>query len=363
MRSASGSIIKLGTNYYRVFVTGKVIDPKTGKPKKYSQRVRGSRKKAEEVKIALDIKAGNENPAAQRMTLDMFWEELYRPYCEKNVRERTLEGYESNYNCLLRGYLGSYPMVQITPLAIDQWLMNFQPRRRYEAYKMLRQMLRKAYKWNVISSNPIDHVDEPKREDYQPEVLTAEQAAEYLKRCRGTKAELIVLLAIGGGFRREELVALNWSDISDDGAITINKAITSVHGKSHEDSTKTPFSERLVYLPKEITERVNGLRGTGAVFQVDGVRMHPDTMSKYYKQWRDKLPDSLPRISLKNLRHTSLTLALEGGADILSVSRRAGHSNVNITSKYYLRPSPDLDKVTSDGLGAVLSGANSTESD
>ena len=34
------------------------------------------------------------------------------------------------------------------------------------------------------------------------------------------------------------------------------------------------------------------------------------------------------QIPLKNLRHTSLSLSIEAGVDILAVSRRTGHSNV-----------------------------------
>ena len=82
--------------------------------------------------------------------------------------------------------------------------------------------------------------------------------------------------------------------------------------------------------------------------------MNPDNVSKLYKDVRDTLPEDVQRISLKNLRHTSLTLALEGGADLLAVSRRGGHSSPSITARYYLRPSEEIDLNTAQGLDDLI---------
>lgn len=92
------------------------------------------------------------------------------------------------------------------------------------------------------------------------------------------------------------------------------------------------------------------------VDNIIGMPMNPDNISKYYNDIRDTLPPEVPRIPFKNLRHTSLTLALESGADLLAVSRRAGHSNVGITSAYYLRPDETVDRKTVDSFDALLRG-------
>ncbi len=52
--------------------------------------------------------------------------------------------------------------------------------------------------------------------------------------------------------------------------------------------------------------------------------MKPAVLTHRFIRERDSLPEGVKRISLKNLRHTSLTLAYDSGADLLDVSRRAG---------------------------------------
>lgn len=42
-----------------------------------------------------------------------------------------------------------------------------------------------------------------------------------------------------------------------------------------------------------------------------------------------------PRFPLYVLRHTSATLALLDGVDLLTVSRRLGHKNISITARFY----------------------------
>lgn len=66
------------------------------------------------------------------------------------------------------------------------------------------------------------------------------------------------------------------------------------------------------------------------------------------------LDPAIPRVPLRDLRHTSLTLALEGGGSLLAVSRRAGHSSPGVTSAFYLRPHESVDVEVADGLGALL---------
>ena len=43
----------------------------------------------------------------------------------------------------------------------------------------------------------------------------------------------------------------------------------------------------------------------------------------------------LPQITFHDLRHTAISQAIAGGADVLAVSKIAGHSNPAITLKIY----------------------------
>jgi integrase len=356
MRSAKGSVYKLGKDHYRVQVEG-ARNPKTGKRQRITRVVRGSRRKAEEVKAALLVEAGSPDTARESMTLQAFWESLYADSI-RGLREKTKYEYASKWSAYIEEPLGGMPLRSIRPATVQTWLQTIDgDSRRVEAMSLLSRVLSKAAKFDLLGSNPCDHVNRPKRPRYKPEVLTAEQARAYLRNAAGSDVEAAVLIALGGGLRRSEIVAIDWRDIDPDGTVTVDDAVTSVGGRAVDDRPKTENSTRLVHLPAGVARRLNELRSADAdpvLADSNGNRMNPDNVSKHYRKWLGTLPDGLPRITLKNLRHTSLTLTLESGVDLLAVSRRAGHSNVGITASYYLRPHESVDIGAAESLDSLL---------
>jgi integrase len=357
MRNAHGSIQPAGEGVWRVFVeVGR--DSTTGKRRRTSKTVRGSKKRAADVLSAMLAECG-ETDSARDMTLDAFWGEIYAPRCAERLRPVTVEGYRRNYAAYIQKPLGALSLRRITPAVVDGWLGRIDgAKKRLQAYKMLRQILNKAVRLNLIRYNPCANVEVPKVPRYRPEVLSAEDAAAYLEHFRGAAIEPAVLVAIGAGLRRSEICALDWGDVKE-GRVSVRKAVTSVAGRPHEDLPKSDFGVRDVVLPPFIAARLDELRGEDdapLVPDTTGGRMNPDNVTHAYRKALETLPQGVARVPLKNLRHTSLTLALEGGADLLAVSRRAGHSTTSITARYYLRPHESVDKAAAQGLGALLQG-------
>ena len=357
MRNAHGSIQPRGEGVWRMFVeVGRDVD--TGKRRRHTKTVRGSRKQAADVLAAMLAEYG-ETDSAREMTLAAFWREVYLPRCNERLRPSTVAAYGYNYQRYIEKPLGALSLRQITPSVIDGWLSHIDgAKKRLQAYKALRQILNKAMRLDLIKRNPCGNVEVPKVPRYRPEVLSAGDAAAYIEHFHGTPLEAVVLIAIGAGLRRSEICALDWGDVRE-GKVTVEKAVTTVNGKPHEDLPKSDFGVRAVVLPPSIAARLEELRGEdGAPVMPDsrGGRMNPDNVSHAYEQIRDTLPEDVQRVSLKNLRHTSLTLALEGGADLLAVSRRAGHSTSTITAHYYLRPHESVDAKAAQGLDDLLRG-------
>ena len=355
MRNAHGSIRKHGEGAWRVEVEiGR--DVETGKRRRTSKVVRGSKKHAADVLAAMLAEHG-ETDAAREMTLAAFWHQVYMPRCSERLRPSTVAAYGYNYHRYIEKPLGALSLRQITPSVIDGWLSHIDgAKKRLQAYKALRQILNKAMRLDLIKRNPCSNVEVPKVPRYRPEVLNAEDAAAYLEHFHGAAIEPVVLIAIGAGLRRSEICALDWGDVKE-GKVTVEKAVTTVNGKPHEDLPKSDFGVRVVALPPPIAARLEELRGEDdapLVPDSTGGHMNPDNVSHAYEKARDTLPQDVQRVSLKNLRHTSLTLALEGGADLLAVSRRGGHSTPSITAHYYLRPHESVDEAAAEGLGALL---------
>lgn len=355
MRSALGNIYKDENGVYTVSVE-LPRDSRTGKRRRLVKTVRGSLKDAERARAKLLTDVGRGDVVCDVIEMKEFWEDHYLPYANKRLRAGTVFGYTKKYKQYIEPRFGNMLLSQIEPIVIDRWLDDLgTDTKRFEAFKMLRQLLSRAVRWNLLTSNPCDRVEVPNKPTYRPEVLTAEEVRIYLEHFRDSPVEAGVLIALGGGLRRSEIVALDWEDITSDGIVTVDNAITSIGGEAKDDKPKTEFSNRRVHLPKFVTKRLNELRSKGPILQNSkGERMHPEKFSHLYAQRRNTLPEGVKRIPLKNLRHTSLTMAIESGVDLLAVSRRAGHSNVSITSAYYVRPHERVDAAAADAMDAFL---------
>lgn len=346
MRSAKGSIQKLGPDYYRVQVTcGK--DPITGKPKRKSKNVRGSRAEAELVRARLLAQTGDTEDARAIVTLDEFFWNYYLPDAKTKIRATTLDGYMVHYKNEVQPVFGGMLLSDIKPIQITFWLNSFNTvSKRFEAFKMLRILLNQAVRWDLLDSNPCDRVQPPRKKKKRPKTLAARHAIFYLNFFRGHQLEAAVLVFIGGGLSRSECVALDWADISRDGTITVDDGVTVVGGKPHHDATKNEFRVRKVHLPKTITDRLNEIREADDVpicHEKNGKRMNPDRVTRLYGRKLKDLPPDVPRIMIKNLRHTSLTLVIESCGDVYAASRRGGHSSTSTTEDFYLEPDESLD--------------------
>jgi integrase len=357
MRSARASVVKLDNARYRVTVELE-RDPATGKRRRKSKTVRGSRRDAEDMRIKLLAEGDS---YGSDTTLRQYVDAVYLPKFKAKRKPRSYLTVTDRLRLYIMPVLGDYKLPDITPRKIRHWLTTIDGEaKKCAAWVTLRPILNQAVKAELISASPLAKVDAPQVHKYKPDVLDATQAIAYLDHFKGSPVEAAVLLAIGGGFRRGEIAALNWEDISPAGLVTIDDSITEHGGQTFEGSPKSDAGTRTAQLPQSIYKRLCALsRGSGAVLIENDTRMKPNRITKLYSKTRKTLPDTLPRIALKNLRHTSLTLAYDAGVDLLAVSRRAGHSTTSITSDYYVRPKGSRDREAAVLMDKVLTRDNS----
>ena len=71
------------------------------------------------------------------------------------------------------------------------------------------------------------------------------------------------------------------------------------------------------------------------VFTQDGeaVPMHPQSPTRYFKKFGKKY--GIPNFHPHLLRHSSASVAITNGADVVSVSERLGHSDTAVTLRMY----------------------------
>ena len=127
-------------------------------------------------------------------------------------------------------------------------------------HAVIHQALKYAMKTDLVTQNVAMKVDRPKKNDYQPVFLDAEELQHLFEVVKGTKLELPVLVAAFYGLRRGEVCGLKWDAIDfERGTITIRHTVTSlqVDGKTKmyaQYSAKTKSSMRTLPLVGSFAE-------------------------------------------------------------------------------------------------------------
>lgn len=86
--------------------------------------------------------------------------------------------------------------------------------------------------------------------------------------------------------------------------------------------------------------------------QADGKPMHPNTISKWFVKFVEKI--GLPVINFHGLRHTNATLLISQNIDIAVVAARLGHAQITTTLNFYVHPVISHNKVAGNVLENLL---------
>jgi integrase len=182
----------------------------------------------------------------------------------------------------------------------------------------------------------------------------------------------IVALALGTGMRRGELLALQWGDVDLDGApptLQVERSLEETKAGLRLKAPKTKRGRRSIVLaPATVSvlrahkaEQMRFRLAVGAgklddetlVFtDIHGKPLKPHTVSR---AWRRVVEAKrLPRVSFHALWHTHVSLLIKDGIDVLTVSRRIGHSKPSITLDVYGHLMGGADEAAAAAIAKVL---------
>ena len=85
---------------------------------------------------------------------------------------------------------------------------------------------------------------------------------------------------------------------------------------------------------------------------VEGDLLKPHTVSRSWRRTVTAL--KLPAVSFHALRHTHASVLIKAGVDILTISRRLGHSKASITLDVYGHLIAGADQDAAKAIGRVL---------
>jgi len=358
LRREVGSIVEEAPGVFRILVSAG-YSSLTGKRRRPSKVIHGTERDAEIALARLLLEAGK-MPESD-VTVEQFCEEMWLPHLEeKSRRRRTIAGYRSIVTHHITPTLGDTCLRDLTTYQLSRWLGGLKrvgknetplaPETRLHHYRCLFSALERAVKWDLIDRNPLISVDPPETVRFRKkDVLTSEEAGTYLDAFAGHPLEPIVVVGIACGFRRCELAGLRWSDIDfEAGTVEVTRGLHDFEGSVIEEDPKSETSRRRIAAPAWALEILKPRRGIGPLVPENGAPMAPWRLTEEYA--RHVSAKKLRHIPLKNLRHTHGMLMLDRGVDLLTVSRRLGHSTTAVTQRHYVDPTDRADRAAADLL-------------
>jgi integrase len=179
------------------------------------------------------------------------------------------------------------------------------------------------------------------------------------------------VILLSTGIRRGELMALQWGDVDIDKAkLCIQRSLEATKARGVQPKApKTRHGRRVIMLPSIAVEVLRELRklqlearvklGIGKlqpshhVFgDISGAARHPGWITD---RWRDMIrAKRLPRVTLHALRHSHASALISSGHDVVTVSRRMGHSSPTVTLGVYAHLFDKTDEAAATSIDTIL---------
>ena len=350
-------------------------DPITGKRERKYKTVTGTKKQAEIVmkKMIADLESGNIfAPSTLRVESWMAeWLRLYKTELSDTTRTR----YEDIIRLNINPALGKIALKDLRATTIQAWINDLSQKNHLQAktvrniYNVLKPAMEKAVVLKMLPSNPCQGTELPKMVKYEASVYDTDQSQKALALAEGTDMYLILLLGLGVGLRRGEMLGLKWKHVDlSQGILNIEETIVQANGKVITKTPKTKAGIRSITIGPNIVEvlkegykayKLRCLeRGVPVdneghvVCKADGHPYAPDSLSQKWERFAKE--NNLPKIRLHDLRHTCATTMIGAGVDVKTVQHRLGHADANITLNTYAHCTPAMDKAAAAKLDHVI---------
>ena len=294
--------------------------------------------------------------AAKLKTMRQYADGVFMPTKETSFSENARASYRMFLDRHILPVFGDALLSDITSAMISRLLIDFQKAGYAHAsavklYNILNGIFQMAFLDDTIEVNPMLKVKRPaprkdeKTKEEGDRALTVGQL-RYVLSCveqEPLKWQAYIYLAADTGARRGELCGLQWSDVDwKIGTITIRRNLQYTAQKGVYVAAPKNGKARAVDIGAETLELLRQLREEQATacvskwcFTQDGTAdpMFPQSPTRYFKKFGERygVPDFHPH----KLRHSSASIAITSGADVVSVSERLGHSDTAVTLRMY----------------------------
>ena len=233
-----------------------------------------------------------------------------------------------------------------------------------------------AVRMGMLCDNPCRRVFVPKQEQEEKQIYTIEQVKILYENLKSEpmKYQAYLLLSIYSGYRRSEMLGLEWKDIDfEHDLIHVRRTSQYTSEKGiYTDTTKTRKSKRVSKMPASImnllrqfkADQNEEARRLGTKWEDydrlftkwNGAPMNPQTPFEWLKGYCERI--GIPFRNIHSLRHLHASLLIFEGVDVVAVSEDMGHSVVGTTFNLYSHMFQEAKARNCDAISNALSFTN-----
>lgn len=374
----AGSLEKRGDNSWRLVVSGgRDADSKRIK---HTKVFHGGKRVAEKALAAFVAEIERQDYVKpENMYVRQYLLKWLEDYAKPNVAAQTYSRYEQLLRLYAHDTVGTHKLNQVKAPHFQRLYTELQSEKGLSGTTVLQlhRILHKAFKtareWQLISKNPLEFVKAPQKEDKDVAVLTEEQSGFMLEKVQEEGPLwffVLIALAVVGGLRRGELLALRWEDIDfEKETASINQNLQRVKGEGVSfKSPKTKKSKRTIALPSDIMDLLKYYKAKQNEHRLNvgdlwnnydlvfagnfGKAMSPDHVSDKFKAFVER--HSLPPVTLHGLRHSAASILIAKGVHAKGISSRLGHSGIQITMNTYGKFFESADREAAEKMSGII---------
>lgn len=315
---------------------------------------------------------------------ETFAEQWFEEYAKLNLRHTS---YERMRQLTQRVYpaIGHLRLDKITGRQVQQFINDLalngksmktgRPLSRKTAIhhlSFISDVFSYAVKMDMLSENPCRKVTVPNGEKKEKEIYTLEEI-EVLFRLLETaplKYRTFFTLAIYSGFRRGELLGLEWKDIDwEHNVISVRRTSNYTADKGiYTDTTKTKKSQRSLKFPPMVMDLLKSYKSEQDEEKVklgskwidydrlfvkyDGRPMNNNTPYFWFTEFCKE--NNFRFCDIHSMRHFYASALINEGVDAAAVSGALGHSVISTTTSIYCHAFQQAQARAGDVIASVL---------
>lgn len=327
-----------------------VPDPQSGQRRRKWHAFRGTKREAQRecARLIAEVGKGTYVERSRMAVAEFVTSRIDQWAAAGELTLRSAERYRSLVRLQIVPHIGSRPLQKLTRLDLEAWHTTLRnaglaARTIGAAHRLLGKALGDAERDGLLVRNVCKLQRAPKVK--AEEVVIVRDVPALIEALKGSRLYALAVTALFTGLRLGEILALRDGRVDlDRGLIQVREALEPTAGGIRFKPPKTKAGRRDVTLPTFVVETLRAHRrelleqrmgmGLGRLGPDDLLFANPDgspirsnTMSSAWATFAARA--GMPEVTLHALRHTHASQLIAQGVDIVTISKRLGHSNPN----------------------------------